>query len=398
MSRSETDRRQDLQSGGEMRNEATIRSWGRRFALALAAVACLAGPARAVDLYRIQGIPVDAVAESGVAARELAIADGQREGLTRLMRRLTSPAAHERLPDVATVAIERYVNSFEIAEERIGPNQYLGVINVSYVAAQVRSLLGSAGIPYVTRRSDPILVIPVTVAGGEPDAWAEASPWREAWFAAAEAAMLVVVALPLGDLADIAGAPPPSLLTGDPAVLEALGVRYGATTVIVATAAAADAELSGPVDIELRRADDWGQPIYRATVDPAAGGDHAAALRAAVDQAIVAIEDDWKLRTAAQAAQVSTIQAAVPLADLAGWVQIRRDLTALPEVRWVTVDSFTQSLARVTIGHLGDLERLTGAVGRIGLSLAEETDGWHLRPADVWAAPPLHLPDAPVSP
>ena len=381
-----------------MRNEATIWPWCRRLALALLAVGGLGSVADAADLYRIQGVPVDASAESGVAARELAIANGQREGLTRLMRRLTSPAAHDGLPDVSTVPIERYVNSFEIAEEKVGPNQYLGVINVSYIAAQVQGLLGSAGIPYVTRRSDPILVVPVTVAGGVAEAWAETSPWRNAWFAAIEDATIVVVALPLGDLTDIAGAPPASLLTGDPAVLEALGVRYGATTVIVATATGTDPELSGPVDIELRRADDWMQPIYRTTVEAIPGSDSAATLEGTVDEAILAVEDDWKRRTAAQAAQVSTVQATVPLADLAGWVHIRRDLTALPEVRWVTVDSFTQSRAVVTIGHLGDMERLTGAVGRIGLALAEETDGWLLRPADVWAAPPVPLPDMPVLP
>lgn len=394
-----------------MRNEATLGSWGRCMALVALALAGLAAPVVAADLYRIQGIPVDATAESGVAARELAIANGQREGLTRLMRRLTSPAAHDRLPGVTAIPIEGYVNSFEIAEEKVGPNQYLGVINVSYIASQVQGLLGSAGIPYVTRRSDPILVVPVTVADGEPDAWAELSPWRDAWFAAIEDALLVVVALPLGDLADIAGATPAALVSGDPAVLEALGVRYGATTVIVATATAADPALIGPVEIELRRADDWGQPIYRTTVDTsvvaagdvstlatARGGDTAAELKAAVDRAIVAIEDNWKLRTAAQVAKVSTVRAVVPLADLTGWVQIRRELTALPEVRWVMVDSFTQSRAEVTIGHLGDLERLTGAAGRVGLSLAEETDGWLLRPADPLAAPPGLLPDVSVSP
>ena len=208
----------------------------------------------------------------------------------------------------------------------------------------------------------------------------------------------MVVALPLGDLADLAGAPPGSLLTGDPAVLEALGVRYGATTVIVATATAADPELTGPVQIELRRADDWTQPIFRTTVETPDGSDAETTLKAAADQAILAIEDDWKLRTAAQAAQVSTVRATVPLADLAGWVQVRRDLTGLPEVRSVTVTSFTQSRAEVTIGHLGDLERLTGAVARIGLSLSEETEGWLLRPADVLALPPLAFPDASVTP
>ena len=381
-----------------MRNAARIGSGCRAVALALAALVWLAGPVRAADIYRIDGVPVDAVAESGVAAREQAIAGGQREGLTRLMRRLTSPAEHDRLPDVARLPVERYVNSFEIAEEKVGPNQYLGVINVSFIAAQVQGLLAGAGIPYVTRRSDTILVIPVTVAGGQAEAWTEISPWRDAWFTAIEDATIVVVALPLGDLADIAAAPPGALVAGDPAVLESLGVRYGATTVIVATATAADPTLAGPVAVELRRADDWAQPIFAATVEVPADGAVGTALEPVVGRAMLAIEDDWKLRTAAQAAAVSTVQATVPLADLAGWVQIRRNLTALPEVRWVTVDSFSQSRARVTIGHLGDLERLTGAVARAGLSLAEETDGWLLRPADVWTLPPAAYPDVSVSP
>ncbi|HVI18412.1 MAG TPA: DUF2066 domain-containing protein, partial [Gaiellales bacterium] len=204
---------------------------------------------------------MDATGESGVAARDLAIANGQREGLTQLMRRLTSPTAHDQLPDVTTVPIERYVNSFEIAQEKVGPNRYVGVINVSYIASQVQALLSRAGIPYVTRRSDPILVVPVTDAAGSAAAWDETSPWRTAWYQAIENARIVVLALPLADLADIAAAPPGALLAGDRAVLDGLGARYGTKTVIVAIARADDPSLSGRVEVELRRADDWPTPI-----------------------------------------------------------------------------------------------------------------------------------------
>src|SRR5690349_12403160 len=160
--------------------------------------------AHAADAYRIDGIPVDATGDSGVAARNAAITSGQRDGLVRLMRRLTSPADHGRLPDVSALPIESYVNSFEIAEERVGPNQYLGVINVSYVADAVRSLLSAAGIPFVTRRSDPILVVPLSIVAGQPVAWDESSPWRAAWLESVDAATVINLALPLGDLADIA--------------------------------------------------------------------------------------------------------------------------------------------------------------------------------------------------
>ena len=140
----------------------------------------------------------------------------------------------------------------------------------------------------------------------------------------------MVLALPLGDLADIAAAPPGALLAGDPAVLDALGTRYGPLTVIVAIARAADSTLSGPVKIELRRADDWANPSFRRTVEVEPDADPAVALEACGSaDAVLAIEDDWKRRTAAEAGRsVTTLSATVPLADLASWVQIRRDLTA----------------------------------------------------------------------
>ena len=152
------------------------------------------------------------------------------------------------------------------------------------------------------------------------------------------------------------------------------------------------------MEIELRRADDWTVPIFQTSVESEPGADPAVALDSAVAQALPAIEDDWKRRTAAEASQVTTLSATVPLADLAGWVQIRRDLDGLPEVRWIRVDAFTQSRAQITIGYLGDTERLVTSVAQVGLSLAEETDGWRLRPADGLAVFPAPLPATSVTP
>jgi hypothetical protein len=206
-----------------MRNEASARFWSWRdaaAALAVLAAILLVGQApmaRAADLYRVQGVPVDATAESAVAARQMAIAAGEREGLLRLMRRLTSPDDASSLPAVDRLAIDRYVNSYEIAQEKLGPTRYLGTLNISYVAAEVQALLRSAGVPFVTRRSDPILVVPVEQSPEGPVAWLEAGAWRAAWDKGIGEATVTVLALPLGDLADVAAAPPASLGAGDKA-------------------------------------------------------------------------------------------------------------------------------------------------------------------------------------
>jgi hypothetical protein len=79
---------------------------------------------------------------------------------------------------------------------------------------------------------------------------------------------------------------------------------------------------------------------------------------------------------------LAEITVGVPLADLRGWVQIRRTLGALPEVRSVRVDRLALSEAALTIAYAGDLDRLAGAMERAGLALVEEGGGWRLRPAD----------------
>ena len=89
-----------------MRNEASLRPW-RHLLLVLAwLLAWVATAVQAAEIYRIDSVPVDAAAESGVAARDLAIANGQREGLIRLMQRLTSPTEHARLPATSGIPIE----------------------------------------------------------------------------------------------------------------------------------------------------------------------------------------------------------------------------------------------------------------------------------------------------
>ena len=78
--------------------------------------------------------------------------------------------------------------------------------------------------------------MPVELSDGAPSAWVETSPWRAAWYEGIEQATVTVLALPLGDLADIAGGAAGLAHGRRQAALDALAGRYGPTTVIVAAA------------------------------------------------------------------------------------------------------------------------------------------------------------------
>ena len=269
--------RQALQSGGEMRNEATIWPWCRRLAPGAAGGwPASRRAADAADLYRIQGVPVDAV--GGERRRRARARDRQRpargadpaDAAADLARR------HDRLPDVSTVPIERYVNSFEIAEEKVGPNQYLGV--------HQRQLHRGTGAGPAGQRRHPLRHAPL-----RPDPGRAGHRGRRRGRGLGRdqplARRLVRGDRGRDDRGRGAAAGrsrrhrrrrrPASLLAGDPAVLEALGVRYGATTVIVATATGSrSGRWPGRSRIELRR----GRRLERSrsfgrTVEVGAGSD-----------------------------------------------------------------------------------------------------------------------------
>lgn len=368
-----------------MRNFARARRWFRRQAV-LAGLILLgvAGPAAAAEMFRVEGVAVDVTAESAVAARQQALEQGQREALAQLLRRLTSPDDHARLPRVADLPVEPYVASFDIADERVAPTQYVAKLNVTFLPEEVRGLLRSANLPFVERRSEPMLVVPVALEPEGPSAWVEASPWRAAWYEAAEDATITVLALPLGDLADVAAAPPEAVVAGDEAALSALASRYGTKAVYVTTAAverAPDTQAPLRVETVTRRADRRSEPVLSATFDALPDESEADLLERAAARVVYAIENDWKREQLVPLDRMASLPVTVRLADLAGWVQIRRELVDLPEIRAVAVDAFARNEAQLTLGYAGELDQLMAAVERIGLTLVQEGDGWQLRRA-----------------
>jgi hypothetical protein len=115
-------------------------------------------------------------------------------------------------------------------------------------------------------------------------------------------------------------------------------------------------------------------------------------LGQAAQRAVAAVELGLKRRLIVRDTQLSTLQVGVPLADLSSWVQIRRTLGGVPEVRSVRVDSFGRPEAVVSIDYAGGLDGLTAALRRAGLALDEENGEWRLRraggPAGFQAPPP----------
>jgi hypothetical protein len=353
-----------------------------------------AGGSAAADLYRVELIPVDATAENAVAARVAAIEQGQRDGLATLLRRLTPTSQAAGLPDPATVDLDRAVRSYDVADEQVASTRYLARINVNYNPAEIGRLLAGSGVAYVQRPPDPVLVLPALRTAEGWSLWGE-SPWRSAWYARAGAPApgLLDLVLPLGDASDISGFSQEALEAADSTALADLAQRYeaGSAYVVAASVPPGEAIEGAPVQIEVL-GPQLGEPLATQTVTAGPGADPAASLAPAVEAAVAALEAAWKEQNLGGGGSRSRLLVEVPLADLRGWVHIRRELETLPLVRSVRIDSLERTRASLSIDYLGGLPQLESAVARRGMTLTQENDRWRLLPAGGPAgieAPPL---------
>jgi hypothetical protein len=186
----------------------------------------------------------------------------------------------------------------------------------------------------------------------------------------------------LGDVDDITGFPPRALDDADAAALADLAQRYEASAAYVVTAfiPSGDAVEGTPVRVEVL-GPELGQPLGSEVVSGGSGTTAAESLAPAVDAAVAELEAAWKTQNLAPAGRASKLLVEVPLADLRGWVQIRRELETLPLVRSLRIDSLDRTQASLTIDYMGELQQLESAVARLGLMLEQENDRWRLLPA-----------------
>ncbi len=321
------------------------------------------------DAYTVSGIAVDATAESAAAAREKAIAEGQREAFDRLILRLVADGFADRVPPIDDARLADLVRDFAVAEERSSPVRYIARLCFGFDREGVRQLLLDAGVPFTEERAGPILVLPVWSGGAAPVLWEDPNPWREAFAREERGDGLVPFLVPIGDVEDLGAVGVEQALDADAAALAAIAERYQAAEVLIAEALPEGDQVS----VVVRRLQD-GALIATDQV-------RAPDLIQAVDAVTGPIEQDWKARNLVGGGGEETITVAVPLASLRDWIEIRRRLQSVSSLRRMSVRSLGRGEAMVDLTYAGDQRQLQFALAQRDLALAPEPvgGGWILR-------------------
>jgi hypothetical protein len=134
-------------------------------------------PIDSSNTYEVTGVRVDVTAENADRARY----EGWRQAQSRGWKALwsnTTKRPQSQAPNLSDSVLNSMVSGIIIEEEQIGPRRYIAQLGVLFDRARTGALLG---IPGMTRRSAPMLLIPVIQTGSSFQTFESRNPWQRAW-------------------------------------------------------------------------------------------------------------------------------------------------------------------------------------------------------------------------
>ncbi|WP_421858322.1 DUF2066 domain-containing protein [Oceanicaulis sp.] len=340
-----------------------------QWAFAGLAAGVMSASALADSPFTIDGVAIDARADTAFDAQRTALEEGQTQGALRLIERLTLPEdrMESGLPVITADEAASLIAGLQISDEQRSATRYRGVLSLDFDPRAVRRYLSGLGVPFVESQSAPMAVIPVTelssgarVLGGD---WLEV--WRNNGF---EHALTPVLAVE--DDAISAEA----VVSLNASALRSLLDEMGLERAMVLVARQEPGSVrAGGVIVSF----DGEGGLQRETVSPIslAGGFEDAA-RAIVERR----EQAWKRASVVRDTTVAELDLSILFDNLAEWRELQQAVTGASLIQNARLDAISRTGAAMTITHRGAREQVMAELSARGAVLAEdEALGWTVR-------------------
>ncbi len=379
------------------------RGAGFRFGLSVLGLSIgamfAAGPAQASDaIFTVGSYPVDAHADDAVAAKKMAIADGQKAALRSLLKRLVPVTAYPRLRKLQIARPDQLLSGISVRSERNSSTEYIANLDFMFRPDGVRQLLERENLPYVDTQAPPITIVPIWLAETQPIPGLQADAWRNAWAAVDIAHALTpakLEALKPGVHADTVAA----LAKGDTTMLRTFAGEYGGEEHLVA-AILVPIPKERKLQVTLAGRDAVGSiawiKSYRFDAE-----DPGYAIELAAVVSLGVLEGRWKasgarvqgpvrvpgtdqiagqINPAAGASDTGggDVRLSVEFRDINEWAQISKRLGQVPGVAGIDVVGMSGRSARITFTYADGVGRLAEVVPQHGLAMRQNAAGWVL--------------------
>ncbi|MGZ8410693.1 MAG: DUF2066 domain-containing protein [Hyphomicrobium sp.] len=347
--------------------------------------------------YTIANYPVEARAANAVAAKDTAIADGQKAAFRSLLKRIVPVTAYRDMERLASVDPATLIDGVAVRSERNSATEYIANLDFSFQANEVRDLLNRQGVPFVDTQAPATIIVPLTrdakaAAGPAGEFRAASGTWGTVW--PTLDLQNSVAPLKAEALKPEIG---PDALRGlyEEASLSAsvmtLAAAYGTDQIIVAVAEV-DTE-GGKVNVLLAGQDSAG-PFALKRAYRLSDGDLAYTLELAAVVSQGVVEGRWKAVSSggaipAAAASANPYGAAIGGGDEVSfdaqfggtgeWNAMRRVLLEAPGIDDIRIGSISSDRASVSVKYPGGGPALAQALATYGISLTDTGGLWVMR-------------------
>ena len=134
-------------------------------------------PIDSSSTFEVTGIEVDVTAKSAEEARVAGWRQALSKGWAALWAKTNGRPASEA-PRLSDSVLSGMLSGVVIEEEQIGPTRYIAKLGLLFDRSRAGGLLG---VESLTRRSQPMLVIPVMQTGGSHQSFESRNEWQRAW-------------------------------------------------------------------------------------------------------------------------------------------------------------------------------------------------------------------------
>jgi hypothetical protein len=348
------------------------------------------------QVYTVANYPVEATAESAIAAKRKAIEDGRQRAFRSLLKRLVPVTAYARLDKVAAIDTRALLASVAVRSEGEPTTRYLAALDYAFMPERVRDLLRRNALPFIDEQAPATTLVtvyraPEASSGSLPAEMAQdqgSSLWQSLWgdldITNALTPLSVALVSPRirPDVID-------ALLSGDAGALRIFAGEHGASAnreqIVVAVAEPDPATRRLKVTLvgqDAVRELDLRQSYHIFDGDLA----YAMELAAVVGHGI--LEGRWKALKAATAltsgegtpaGALQPLQIWVTYNSFAQWRSIQKVLHETPGVTDLTVGGQSARSASIALQFPGGGEGLRTALAPRGLMLESENGAWVLR-------------------
>lgn len=361
----------------------------------LAAPAASFAAKRGDQVFTVGNYPVRAAAANAVAAKEQAIADGQKAAFRSLLKRLVPVTAYQRIKAIKQTDPQRLIDGFVVRSERNSTTEYIASLDFTFRADAVRSLLRQDSVPFVEEQAPEVVLMAGVREGGKlARSGSTTTAWLDIWKDLDTKNALTPLKLE-GVKPVIHDDTLNMLVSGDDSANRVLANEYGGDMVIAAIAEVD--KPGGRVHVTLAGRDSVGSFNLKRTYR-LYDGDVGYSLELAAVVSIGIIEGRWKAiksrssggglaspspggggAVSGSGAGGEPVRMQVEFQGLSEWNSMRAKVLDTPGVEDVQIDAVSARGADMQVTYPGGGSALADAFSARGLSLLNIGGSWFLR-------------------